>query len=336
MTRHGIASRFPARALLLTGFLLHHAARALGQTESPSAPTAPGPTALTAPAGGGQDSTSGASGAAGGPSGVGSPVGYIDNAIPVDMLRFRFDSGYNLTRPNRAEYFYARPLPGPGVPKSETGIQDYQDFMFYAEKTFGERLSGFVEVPWRILNPEVNINTSGFSDMYAGLKYAFVSCEDRVASFQFKTYIPTGDARRGLGNHHVTLEPGLLLHEQFTEKLSLDGELRYWIPVGGTSFAGSILRYGVGLSYAVFETCSLRVAPVAEFVGWTVLGGHESFPAGSQLLIEDSAGDTIVNAKLGVRVNFGKTADLYAGYGRALTGDQWYSDIVRIEFRFYY
>jgi hypothetical protein len=43
-------------------------------------------------------------------------------------------------------------------------------------------------------------------------------------------------------------------------------------------------------------------------------------------------GDTIVNAKLGLRIGSGN-ADFYASYGRALTGDVWYKDIVRLEFR---
>ena len=49
----------------------------------------------------------------------------------------------------------------------------------------------------------------------------------------------------------------------------------------------------------------------------------------------------IVNAKMGVRVGIGPVnqpgnqgrLDLYAGYGRALTGDFWYKDIMRFELR---
>ena len=55
----------------------------------------------------------------------------------------------------------------------------------------------------------------------------------------------------------------------------------------------------------------------------------------------NSAGKTIVNAKMGVRVGFGdlletgwfSSSDLYVGYGRALTGDVWYRDILRVEYR---
>ena len=45
-----------------------------------------------------------------------------------------------------------------------------------------------------------------------------------------------------------------------------------------------------------------------------------------------ASGDTIINAKLGVRAG-GQRQDFYVGYGRALTGEQWYQDIVRFEYR---
>ena len=48
-----------------------------------------------------------------------------------------------------------------------------------------------------------------------------------------------------------------------------------------------------------------------------------------------------MNAKLGVRIGLGdgvspgwrNQSDLYIGYGRALTDQVWYENIVRVEFR---
>jgi hypothetical protein len=277
-------------------------------------------------------STSGTSG--GGPTVGESRVGYIDDAIPGTEFRLRFDAGYDFRRPTRAEFFYARPAPGgPGLPQPEPRI-DYQDFSAYLEIAPVERFSGFVEVPWRFLNPEVNPDHNGIGDMNAGFKYAFVEDADLVASFQFRTYIPTGDSHRGLGNDHVSLEPALLVYRSLTERLGFEGELRVWVPVGGTDFAGEILRYGTGLYYDVVRNCRLRVSPVAELVGWTVLSGKESqafLPGG--VAVGDAAGDTILNAKLGVRVGLGDLGDLYAGYGRPLTGDRWYENTFRVEWR---
>jgi hypothetical protein len=264
-------------------------------------------------------------------------VGYIDNAIPGNQFRLRYDAAYDDRRPNRAEFFWPKGAPlGPGVPRPETNV-DYQDLSADLEFALTRRLSTFVELPWRFVHPDVNPNAAGFADMNAGFKYAFLFTPDRVATFQFRTYIPTGDGARGFGNEHVSLEPALLVYQRLSDKLGIEGELRYWVPSGGTDFAGDIMRYGIGLYYDIYRNNRFRVSPVAEFVGWTVLGGKESFPHPSGLVsVEEAAGQTIVNAKAGLRLTTGSRSDLYAGYGQALTGDRWYADTFRLEFRIRY
>lgn len=268
--------------------------------------------------------------------------GYLDNAVPFTHFRLRFDSAYRNNRPDRAEYFYAKcgcfggNAPGPIRPETRV---DYQDVAAYFEYATSERLSLFIEFPFRFLNPDNNANTSGLADMNAGFKYAIYSDESRILTFQGRVYIPSGDADRGLGTNHVSLEPSLLYAQNLTDRLVLFGQFGDYIPVGGTDFSGNILRYGVGLSYSALNTGSIRVAPVAELLGWTVLSGKEfAFPENT---IRDASGDTIVNAKFGVRLGFGgscnrgilSNSDLYIGYGRALTGEVWYKDMLRIEYR---
>ncbi|HEV3255747.1 MAG TPA: hypothetical protein VG013_02590 [Gemmataceae bacterium] len=273
----------------------------------------------------------------GGPTTGDSSVGYIDTAIPGDQLRLRCDVANDDRIPSRAEFFYAKPGPaGPGLPRPETGI-DYQEMFAYLEITAGPRLSGFIESPYRFLQPEVNSPANGFSDLNAGFKYAFVSNPDLVATFQLRTYIPTGDASRGLGTHHVSLEPAFLFFKPLTDRLVLEGELRNWVPIGGTDFAGDVIRYGLGVHYDLAQTQQLHVSPVLELVGWTVLGGKESTVSPSGLVTEEgAAGDTIVNAKAGVRVRWGDRGDIYGGYGQPLTGDRWYQNIVRVELRLFF
>ncbi len=268
-----------------------------------------------------------------------SAVGYIDPAIPLTQFRLRLDAAYRDNRPDRAEFFYPKcgcfKIAGldpraPGPPLAETRV-DYQDISSYFEFAPSKTFSGFVEIPVRFLNPEVNANTSGLADINAGFKWAFIYDEDTVATFQFRTYAPTGDAFKGLSTDHVSLEPAFLLFQRLTDRLNLEGELRDWIPIGGTDFAGNVIRYGVGLDYRLFKTGDFQVVPVAEFVGWTVLSGKEfANPPG---VILDAAGDTIVNVKVGARFWFGPHSDVYVGYGRALTGDVWYKDILRLEYR---
>jgi hypothetical protein len=146
--------------------------------------------------------------------------------------------------------------------------------------------------------------------------------------------VPTGDSDRGLGNDHVSLEPSLLFARNVGDRLTLFGNFGVWIPIDGSDFAGDILRYGVGASYTAVDNGRFSISPVVEVLGWTVLDGAElANPPG---VIVDASGDTIVNAKFGVRVGFGGRSDFYVGYGRAITGDTWYRDIVRFEFRILY
>ncbi len=272
-----------------------------------------------------------------GPTVRDSNVGYLDSALIGDQFRFRYDTSYDLNRPSRAEFFWPRGGPsGPGPARPETSV-DYQDLSAYLEKQVADRLSAFVEVPVRFLNPEVNANASGLADMNAGLKFAFWQQEDLVATFQLRGYFPTGDAAQGLGNNHYSIEPALLVDKRLNEKLSIDGELRYWVPLDGTDFAGSIVRYGLGVSYDAYQTCNLKIVPVTELVGWTVLAGRETVPLDFGGTAEESAsGDTIVNAKVGCHVKVKAWGDVYFGYGRALTGDHFYQNTYRLEFRLFY
>jgi hypothetical protein len=266
-----------------------------------------------------------------------SPVGYIDSAIPGNTFRLRFDSAFDDVRGTRAEFFYAKGGPlGPGLPVPEPSV-DFQELHAYLEVAACERLSAFINLPVRFLQTERNGDHAGFSDLDAGFKYAFLFQPDRVATFQFRTYVPTGDADLGLGTRHVSLEPALLLYDRLTDRFGLAGELRVWVPVGGTDFAGDIVRYGIGVYYDLYRTAHCTFTPVAEFVGWTVLDGKESVvPPSGVAFVEDAAGQTILNAKVGLRVRFGDRADFYTGYGQPLTGNRWYENTFRLEFRLFF
>jgi hypothetical protein len=262
-----------------------------------------------------------------------SAVGYIDNAIPSNMVRLRVDAAWNNNRATRAEFFYARGAPlGPGLPLPERSI-DYQEIMNYLEGRLTPNLSLFFEYGARLLNPDINRNHAGFGDINTGFKWAFVNDPDRVASIQFKVFAPTGDSGLGLGTEHVSLQPGLLLYQQLSDRLRMESELQLWIPVGGTSFAGEVLRYGVGFSFGRRPQCGWWANPVLEVVGWTVLSGQELDTFTPPLITESAAGDTIVNAKVGIRIGLGSRFSFYSGYGRALTGEVWYKDLWRNELR---
>lgn len=285
-------------------------------------------------------------GAGAGPTSVGG--GYIDSALPLTQFRLRYDSAYGNNRPDRAEFFYAKcgcfflakppQLDAQGPIQQETNI-DYQELSPYLEYAVTQRFSVFANIPIRFLNPDANANTTGLSDVSFGAKYAVVYNEHRVVTIQLRAITPTGGTREGLGTGNWWVEPGILFLEQLSPRWQAFGEFRgQFFTDRQSDFTGHVLRYGVGSSYMAVDQCWGYVAPVVEFVGWTALSGQELTEIGAQ----SARGDTIVNAKLGVRIGLGERlpgpgnitkSDLYVGYGRALTGEVWYKDMLRVEYR---
>jgi hypothetical protein len=249
---------------------------------------------------------------------------------------------------------------------------NYQVAAPYFEYAANPLTSFFIETPARFdsfalpilikQSPVFHYNTYGWSDMNLGFKRAFVAEPDRFYTFQFRTYVPTGSGEKGLGTNHASLEPGLLVFQRLSDRLYFSGELLDWIPVHATDFAGNVLTYGAGLAYNIVLTQSFRVAPVVEFVGWTIMGGKELNPNGNfnpnaplSFLTGNvpekivSASDwTIINGKFGVRIGLGSynqagggsplndRHSIYIGYGQSLTGDHWYKNILRLEYNFWF
>lgn len=265
-----------------------------------------------------------------------SGVGYVGTAVISNQLRFRLDAAYDADKSNRAEYLWAWSPPlGPGPPLAESST-DYQRMSAYLEYAFRPGVSVFVDAGAIFANPEVNANSAGLGDLQAGFKVSLYEDCDTLATFQMKTYVPTGDAFRALGTGHVSLEPGILLYQR-VGRFTLEGELRDWIPIDGTTGRqGNIIRYGLGASTDLGSLGLPRVRPVVEFVGWTVLDGQARFLTPTGAVVEDADGDTIVNVKVGSRLVIDHDRDIYIGYGRSLTGERWYEDILRAELRFRY
>lgn len=288
------------------------------------------------------------------------PGGYLDPAAPVTMFRLRYDTAVNNQFPDRGEYFYAKCgcFRAAGVdpkahgPTGNTLSANYQDVRPYFEYAFNPRLSVFTELPVRFVNliagppvpafgPDLG-RESGFSDMNVGFKYAFIAEQNRYLTFQWRTYLPTGDSERGLGTHHVSLEPSLLYYRRLSDRWLLQGQLTSFNPVGVSSFASNVLQYGGGLGYVLHQGESCTVIPTVEMVGWTFLNGQKFNPTSNGGLPESASGDTIVNVKPGVRIGLGRAPgpmmmqqqSIYAGFGIPVTGDQFYSNLFRVEYRF--
>jgi hypothetical protein len=306
----------------------------------------------------------------------GSMVGYIDNPIVRSQIRIRFDAAFDDEFPDRSEFFYAKcgcyaflqpkslpgapaalymaydpntPGPGPGVPTSV----NFQQLYMNVEYSPHRRFSAFMEVPIRWLQAQ-GFQTlppfpgfsdqSGLSDVTAGFKVAAVATESTYLTFQLKSYFPSGDASKGLGTNHYSVEPSLLFYQQLSSRFTLEGQIGDWHPIGGSAgvpvtnsegFAGDVFFYGIGPSYKLYQGHHIGLAPVVELFGWHVLGGFETQPGGTvDLAANEAGGLNIVNLKVGVRTSFGFHNSVYVGFGQALTHDDWYKHIVRLEYRY--
>lgn len=262
-----------------------------------------------------------------------SIVGFLDSALPRNTVRMRFDWAKNFRRPTLAEYFQPKGgLPfSPGPPRPETSL-DYMDWTTYVEYAPDLWFSVFLETPLRFVNPEQNANVWGQGDMNLGFKLAIFTEESFLATFQLRLFCPTAQ-NHALGTEHFSIEPALLAAFRIAPMFQVEGEARYWIPLGGTDFAGDVLRYGLGISYGQPSATEIWIAPVAEVVGWSVRDGAALAVAPGFVGIEQVSDQTIVNAKAGVRVGLGMNADFYLGYSRCVTGPSWNRDMIRLEFR---
>lgn len=262
-------------------------------------------------------------------------VSFIDSAVPRTQMMLRLDLDYDANRPTRAEYLQPKGgfpgTPGPDLP--ETSV-DFQEVFAYAEYAFSPSFSVFMDTPLRWTNPEQNPSQGGVADMNLGFKWSVFTGANMMSTVQLRMWIPTASAS-GLGTKHVTFEPALLFNYRMMQFVNLEGEFRYWVPVGGSDFAGDLIRYGLGLTYWGRSPDRIWMSPVVEAVGWTVLGGQQQVVHSPALFTTQTAeGDTIVNLNAGLRMGLGYQAEFYAGYSRALTGEAWFREMLRFEFKY--
>lgn len=292
-----------------------------------------------------------------------SMVGYIADGVVRSQVRIRFDAGFTITEPDRAEFFYAKcgcyaalpsanpffdpetPGPGPGIAND----LNFQQLYLFGEFAPHPRVSLFAEAPFRWLQPQGFVvgrpccppgsfsDSPGFADLSVGAKLALLAAPNRHVTAQLQMRAPTGSASKGLGTDHWSVEPALLYGESINDRLAIEAQVGAVVPTDGSAglptagpdkFSGSVFFYGVGPSFELYAGDQVRFAPVVELVGWRVLGG---FQTGD---VADASGIDIVNLKVGARMVFADRSSIYVGYGHALTDAMWYDDIVRIEYRY--
>jgi hypothetical protein len=258
----------------------------------------------------------------------------IDISQPFGNISLRSDAVYNLTQPNRAEYFWAKPGRGPKLPEQSVS---YQDFRIRLEMG-SEAFSLATEYPIRLLNPEVNDNTGGFGDMHLVQKTRMMDGNRWQITQLLRTVLNNGSARKGLGTGHVSMEPGVLARYKYSDLTYWHGQLKLMFPIAGNpNHSGPALTWGLGLSHVYYETDTFAYIPTIEFINTWILDGQvTNFPPGIPV---DVAGDGIFNLSPGLRIVTDGGGDLgLIEFGIntvvSIGSDGWYDALLRAELRF--
>jgi hypothetical protein len=263
-------------------------------------------------------------------------VSFIDPASPWNVVRLRYDSLFDSNRPTRAEYLITGSGPQYRGFKTPTPGIDMQEASLYVEYMLLPQFSVFIDAPWRSIDPRADPRYTGVGDISTGFKLLALQVPDFTSSFQLMVFAPTGKTQDGLGNGHITAQPGVLSNWRPLEHwpVIVEGQAGLWLPIDGSSFGGQMAFYGVGFSYGEKPCDQFWITPVVEFTGWTVLRGQEQVVYSPTNFFTAHAGsDSIVNGNLGVRAGFGERADVYVGYSRPFTGDVWWKELWRVELR---
>lgn len=269
---------------------------------------------------------------------------FADNPRPQTQMRLRVGVWDNFEFPDKAEFLWARINgKGPRDPSgNRRGVQevDLSALRMYVEGATG-MIGVFVETNYLHFEPDAPFaSTSGFGDLVVGTKTLLLDCELVEAAFQFKTFIPTGNFNKGIGDGHTSLEPSLLLALKLAPETFLQTQLAYNFPIGGTQSAGNtpgvqgpFFHYHLSLNHLLWH-CGhgIEVVGVAELGGYEICGGSYTDPLTGRLLPARDVGH-VLNAGPGIRVNICDKIDFGVGTQFAITNDNFGEQQFHFDFR---
>jgi hypothetical protein len=255
---------------------------------------------------------------------------FQDSAKPVSRTRFRWDAGVNGTTPDRAEVFWSR-IGARGPANRESDV-DYHELMLYTEVAT-QRFSFFTYMPYRSLDPTNNPHAAGFGNLVLGTKSMMIDSELLLFTFQFKTIIPTANARKGIDNGHTTLEPSLLATLKVLPDTYIQTQVAEWIPIAGDpDFAGAMLHYHISLNRALIKpNDNFQFIGTIEFNGYSFQDGlFTPFPAGPPVRADRYS---YFSVGPGFRIVFCSKFDIGFGMAFSTSSHNFAADLYRTEVR---
>jgi hypothetical protein len=262
---------------------------------------------------------------------------FVEAPRPVTQQRLRFDADLGMDYPDRSEFFWARADgkgKGPKPPTNVLGERGlhYNELSIYTEAAAGNA-GLFIELPYRAVYPDRYPFAAGFTDMNFGVKSLLLDSDFLICSYQFRTFMPTGQAQRGLGTGHTTLEPSLLVAMKFTPETCLQGQVSEWIPIGGNSgYQGSVLHYHLSLNHMLHRILDKDpIIGTLEFNGWSFQHGCFTDPDTGQPRL--SSGNTYANLGCGLRMFICDRVDFGVGAAYGISVHRWGEQLYRSEIR---
>lgn len=257
---------------------------------------------------------------------------YTPGARPVTQQRFRWDAGYDMVYPDRAEFFWARSGGGGAGPSTIVPSLRFHQLSMYTEVAHGS-FGAFFVMPYRSVYTTLGGHEAGFSDLNFGTKAMLHDTELMQLTFQFRTYTPVGVASRGLGTGHVSLEPSLLLGLNLSPFSYFQGQVAEWIPLGGDpDYAGALLHYHFAYNHSLAGSPEgVHLIGTAELNGWSFQDGAYSAYPSTQLL--PASNHTYLSGGPGLRVVICDAIDFGVGAAFSFTRDQWADQLYRSELR---
>jgi hypothetical protein len=274
---------------------------------------------------------------------------FVDQVKPVTYIGLSGNFAGEYQFPDKAEYFWAQEngkgphFPGVVVPGSlPAGAKapgspnlDYSLGTLHMEGAVS-RFSMFINLNYLNVEPILYPGRSGFGDMSIGTKSLLLDCELIQFTFQFQTFIPTGNFLQGLGTGHVSLEPSLIAAIKMTPLTYLQAETSYWFPIGGTAnFQGPVFNWQLSLNQMLWHCgCEkdIELIGTAELGGYEIAGGAYTAPVTGLFGSAKDVG-SIVNAGPGLRLVVCKKVDIGAGSQFAITKNRMAAALGVIQFR---
>lgn len=261
----------------------------------------------------------------------------IDAAQPANQFRARVQIAHGYRVPDRAEYFWAATGGPLGPPLGESAI-NFQEARLRVEMG-SKKFSTSFEVPFRAVDPELNSNHAGLSDMQLAIKTVLLDGNQWMLTQYFGTKFSTGSAKMGLGTGSVALEPGLLFRNRLRESTWLHGEMKFWFPLAGDlNHRGQVLKFATGINHVYWETDSKALIPSLELSTYSILNG---LARDSSQQLREVDGDFVLNLTPGIRYAADNRGDfglfeIGAGWAIPVTTQRLADSLLMIESRWFW